>query len=197
MLQRFIAEMRKFALVAAFLFLFFAAFNNYQRLILREYHIEHFQYGYSLIQALILAKVVLVGEIFHFGERFRGKPLIFPTLYKTFSFSLLVLAFAVLEHFVKGFIHGQNFAAIPQEIAAKGTDIGAKVIVMFIAFIPMFAIWEISHLFDEGKLFEFFFARGGTAGNELTGMTRASPSPNDRYCGRGEQDDRGVLADAA
>jgi hypothetical protein len=30
MFSRFIAEMRKFALVAAFLFLFFAAFNNYQ-----------------------------------------------------------------------------------------------------------------------------------------------------------------------
>jgi hypothetical protein len=175
MLERFIVEIRKFALVAAFLFLFFAAFNNYQRLILREYHIEYFHYGYSLIQALILGKVVLVGEIFHLGDRFKGKPLIFPTLYKTFSFSLLVLAFAVLEHFIEGFIHGQNFAAILQEIGAKGTDIGAKVIVMFIAFIPMFAIWEISNLFKEGKLFALFFEQGGTAGNELTDMTKASP----------------------
>jgi hypothetical protein len=167
--------MRKFGLVAAFLFLFFAAFNNYQRLILREYHIEYFHYGYSLIQALILGKVVLVGEIFHLGDRFKGKPLIFPTLYKTFSFSILVLAFAVLEHFVEGFIHGQNFAAILQEIAAKGTDIGAKIIVMFIAFIPMFAIWEISNLFGEGKLFALFFEHGGMEGSQLADMTKASP----------------------
>jgi hypothetical protein len=175
MLQRFIVEIRKFGLVAAFLFFFFAAFNNYQRLILREYHIEYFKYGYSLIEALILGKVVLIGEIFHLGDRFRGKPLIFPTLYRTFSFSLLVLAFAVLEHFVKGFIHGQNFAASLQEISAKGPEIGAKIIMMFIAFIPMFAIWEISNLFDEGKLFALFFEHGGTAGNELTGMTKVSP----------------------
>jgi hypothetical protein len=62
-----------------------------------------------------------------------------------------VLAFAVLEHFVKGFIHGQNFAASVQKIAARGAEVGAKIIMMFIAFIPMFAIWEISNLFDEGQ----------------------------------------------
>jgi len=175
MLQRFIVEIRKFGLIAAFLFFFFAAFNNYQRLILRQYHIEYFQYGYSLIEALILGKVVLLGEIFHLGDRFRGKPLIFSTLYRTLSFSLLVLIFAVLEHFVKGFIHGQNFAASLQEIAPRGAEIGAKIIMMFIAFIPMFAIWEISNLFDEGKLFALFFEHGGTAGNELADMTKASP----------------------
>jgi hypothetical protein len=37
-------------------FFFFAAFNNYQRLILRQDHIEYFQYGYSLIEALILGQ---------------------------------------------------------------------------------------------------------------------------------------------
>ena len=172
MLQRFLVETRKFALVAAYLFFFFGAFNNYRRLILREYDIEYFQYGISLIEALILGKVVLLGEIFHLGDRFRGKPLIVPTLYRTFSFSLLVLAFAVVEHFVKGFIHGQNFAAIVQEIAANRAEIGAKILMMFIAFMPMFAIWEISNLFAEGKLFELFFEHGGAVRNELADLTK-------------------------
>ena len=108
MWRKFLVEMRKFAIVASFLFFFFGAFATYRRLILSEYQIDYFQYGYALIQALVLGKVVLIGEIFHLGGRFHGKPLIFPTLYKTFSFSILVLVFAVLEHFVKGFIHGEN-----------------------------------------------------------------------------------------
>src|SRR6516225_1643066 len=175
MWQRFVREIRKFALVASFLFFFFGAFATYRRLILSEYEIDYFQYGYALIEALVLGKVVLLGEIFHLGDRFRGKPLIFSTLYRTLSFSLLVLIFAVLEHFVKGFIHGQNFAASLQEIAPRGAEIGAKIIMMFIAFIPMFAIWEISNLFDEGKLFELFFEHGGTADSALADMTKASP----------------------
>src|SRR5215831_480354 len=165
MWQRFLVEMRKFALVASFLFFFFGAFTTYRRLILSEYEIDYFQYGYALIEALVLGKVILLGEIFHLGDRFHGKPLIVPTLYRTFSFSILVLVFAVLEHFVKGFIHGEHIAAVLADLVAKGgADIAAKILVMFIAFIPMFAIWEIANLFDENKLFELFFERGGTTG---------------------------------
>ena len=164
MLQKFYAEMRKFALISLFLFLFFGAFATYRRLILSEYQIDYFQYGYSLIEALVLGKVIMLGDLFHLGDRFRGKPLIVPTLYRTLAFSLLVLAFSLLEHFVKGFIQGKDIAAILADIAAKGgADIAAKILVMFIAFIPMFAIWEIAQLFDEGKLFELFFERGSAA----------------------------------
>jgi len=175
MWQKFLVEMRKFAVVAAFLFFFFGAFTTYRRLILSQYQIDYFQYGYALIQALVLGKVVLVGEIFHLGERFHGKPLIFPTLYKTFSFSVLVLAFAVLEHFAKGFIHGENIGVVVGELASKtGADIMAKILVMFIAFIPMFAISEIGHLLGEGKLLELFFERGGSAGASIPGVTKAA-----------------------
>lgn len=175
MWQRFLAEMRKFALVASFLFFFFGAFATYRRLILSEYQIDYFQYGYALVQSLVLGKVILVGEIFHLGDRFHGKPLIVPTLYRTFSFSVLVLVFAVVEHFVKGFIHGENIAAIIGSLAAKdGADIAARIIVMFIAFIPMFAIREIANLFGEGKLFELFFEHGGAAGTSLSDMTKVA-----------------------
>jgi len=175
MWQKFLVEMRKFAIVASFLFFFFGAFTTYRRLILSQYQIDYFQYGYALIQALVLGKVVLVGEIFHLGDRFQDKPLIVPTLYKTFLFSILVLAFAVLEHFVKGFIHGENVAAIAADLASKsGADIVAKILVMFIAFIPMFAISEIASLLGEGKLFELFFERGGSSGTSIPQMTKAA-----------------------
>ena len=175
MWQRIVVEMRKFALVALFLFFFFGAFATYRRLILSEYKIDYFQYGYALIEALVLGKVILLGEIFHLGDRFHDKPLIFPTLYRTISFSILVLVFAVLEHFVKGLIHRENIAAILADLAAKdGADIAAKILVMFIAFIPMFAIWEIANLFGENKLFELFFERGGTTGTSLPNMAKAA-----------------------
>ena len=175
MLQRFLGEMRKFAIIAAFLFVFLGAFATYRRLILRQYEIDYFQYGYSFIEALVLGKVVLLGDMFHLGDRFGSKPLIVPTIYRTFMFSLLVLAFAILEEFVKGLIHGETVAQIAGTIAAvTGPQIGAKMIVMFIAFIPMFAIWEISDLFEPGKLFQLFFERRNLPGNELPEITASA-----------------------
>jgi hypothetical protein len=43
---------------------------------------------------------------------------------------------------------------------------------MFIAFVPMFAIREIDNLLREGKLFELFFERGGSAGNRLPDLAK-------------------------
>jgi hypothetical protein len=144
-------------------------------LIFSEYEIDYFHYGYALIEALVLGKVVLLGKILHLGDQFHGKPLIVPTIYRTVSFSILVLAFAVVEHFVKGFIHGENIAAILADLAAKdGANIAARILMMFIAFIPMFASWEIVNLFGENKLFELLFERRGTAGTGLPNMTRAA-----------------------
>ena len=74
MWQRFVVEMRKFALIASFLFFFFGAFATYRRLILSEYQIDYFQYGYALIEALVLGKVILVGEIFHLAIGFTASP---------------------------------------------------------------------------------------------------------------------------
>src|SRR5262249_43833119 len=175
MWQKFFVEIRKFGLIAAFLFFFFGAFATYRRLILREYQIDYFQYGYSLIEALVLGKVILLGDLFHLGDRFRGKPLIVPTLYRTFAFSILVLAFAVLEHLVKGFIHGDSAAVVLAEIAStSGAEIVYKIVLFFFAFIPFFEVGEIRNLFEGGKLFELFFERG-TPVRVLPGVAKAAP----------------------
>jgi hypothetical protein len=127
----------------------------------------------ALVESLVLGKVILLGEIFHLGESVSRLTPDRSHLYRTVSFSVLVLVFA--EHFVKGSIHRENIAAIVGNLAAKdGADLAARILVMFIAFIPMFAIWEISNLFGEGKLFELFFESGFTAGTTMPGMTNAA-----------------------
>jgi hypothetical protein len=161
--QAIITEARKMMVISAFLFLFLGGFATYRRLILSEYHIDYFQYGYSLIEALVLAKVLLIGDLMHLGERFRHRPLIIPTLYKTLSFSIFVLVFALFEHFVVGLFQGKDLAEVVREFATQGApQIFAKLLVMVVAFIPMFAVWEISRVLGEGKLFRLFFEQGGT-----------------------------------
>jgi len=44
--QRLVHELEKYLLVAAFLFFFFGSFTTYRRLVLAEYQIGYFEYGW-------------------------------------------------------------------------------------------------------------------------------------------------------
>ena len=172
MWSRFVVEIKKFAVIGSFLFFFLGAFATYRRLILAQYQVDYFLYGYSLIESLILAKVVMLGDMLHFGDRFRGKPHIVPVLYRTVVFSLLVFVFTMLEATVRGLFHGLGLTGGVAELRDTTHAImAAKMLVMFIAFVPMFAIWEIANVVGPGKLFEMFFARGERVDVQLAEQT--------------------------
>jgi hypothetical protein len=68
--------------------LFFLVFRIYTRLIPAEYRIDYFRYG-------------------RLGERYRNRPLIVPTVYRTIRFSIFALAFAIVQHLILGAVHGK------------------------------------------------------------------------------------------
>lgn len=158
--QKLIAETKAMLFLSIYLAILLGAFTTYRRLILAKYEIAYFQYGYSVIEALVLAKVIVVGRYLRLGERFDRYPLIIPTIYKALWFSLLMLAFSVLEHLILGWWHGKTSTLVFKEIFAQTIwEILANVLVLFIALVPLFAVWETGRLLGEGKLFELFFRR--------------------------------------
>jgi hypothetical protein len=87
--QKLSREMREFVIIFLYLGLLMGAFNTYRWLLLAEYHVGYFVYGYSLVEALVLAKVIIIGESLGIGERFADRPLIVPTHYKTMLFAFV------------------------------------------------------------------------------------------------------------
>jgi len=106
----------------AFLAVFLVAFAWYRRLILAEYHIQYLGYWAPVIEAAILAKVVMIGDVLHMGRRFQNRPLAVTTLYRTVVFSVLVVLFSFAEHIIGALIHGKPAADGIAEIANKGVD---------------------------------------------------------------------------
>ena len=158
--KRFYDEMKRFFTYAAFLALFFCSLTLYQRLIMEEYSLPYFHYGYVLIQALILAKVILIGEYFQLGETCKNRAIVIPVIYKTVLFSLLVALFTILEHLIDTWRHGKSFLEFYDSFMAHGKDaLFAKVLVVFWFFILFFSFLEISTVLGEGKLFNLFFRR--------------------------------------
>lgn len=150
------------SLLALFIYLalLLGGLTIYRRLILEEYKIAYFQYGYSAIEALLLAKVIMLGRHFHVGERFDDRPLIIGALYKTVAFSVFVLVFGAIEHIVSACLKGRGFSEAIHELMSKGiTQVLAETVVLYIAFIPLFSIWEIGGVVGEGNLFDLFFKK--------------------------------------
>lgn len=155
--QRLKREMQEYLIIAAYLAAFLLSLTTYRRLILAEYHVSYFNYGWAIMESLILAKVILVGQALHIGERFRDRPLIVATLWQTFVFSLLVAAFVLVEHTVTALIHHRPVAEEFHLTGGQGYELLARVQLMLVAFVPFFAFRQISAVLGEGKLFELFF----------------------------------------
>jgi hypothetical protein len=153
-------EAFEFYAYTLFLFILFSIFTVYQRLLLDEYGHQQIYYGYSLIQALILAKVILIGEGLHVGKRFQNKPLLIPVFYKTIIFSLAVLVMLIIEHFVTGYFKGHTVAETCEVILKyKANIMLSKIFILFIIFFQFFSFLELNKALGEGKLFDLFFKR--------------------------------------
>src|SRR5215831_4439402 len=145
--ERAVEEFRVFGMTALYLWVFLGSFTVYRRLVLAETGVAYLHYGFALIEALIIAKVVLIAKLFGFTRRFEDKPLIVPVLYKSILFGILVLLFGVVEHLVEGWIHGEGLLGGLRKIGDIGAyEIGARVLVLIVAFVPFFAFAEIGRV---------------------------------------------------
>ncbi len=124
-----------------YLTLMFAAFTEYRRLILATHDIIYTNYWIAVIQAAVLAKVIMIGGGFRLDRGLEKKPLLYSTLYKTVVFSLFVAVFKLFEHMIKGLWKGKGLTQGLADYFGRGPhELLANVLVMFVAFIPFFAL---------------------------------------------------------
>ncbi|MFO0913038.1 MAG: hypothetical protein U0795_08775 [Pirellulales bacterium] len=152
------AEMKTMLFVFAYLAALLGAVTLYRRLVLETYQIQYLHYGYNFVEAFVLAKVIVLGGVFGLGERFRDRPLIVPTVYKTICFSLLILGFSVMEHILLGWAHGKTTRASWDTMLDQGVwEILARTLVILMGLLPMFAVWETGRLLGKDRLYSLFF----------------------------------------
>jgi len=157
--EKIFHEMVEYWINVIYLTLVFAAFTQYRRLLLASYDIIYTNYWVAVIEALILAKVIMIGAVVRLGRGLEQKPLIVPTLYKTVVFTLFVGVFTALEYAVKGLWTGTGFTGGIAEFLGKGHELLANSLVVFVAFIPFFGVKELGRVLGEEKIRALFFRR--------------------------------------
>ena len=161
--EKVIAEAKKFAVIVGYLWVLFVLLQLHKVTILREQNpLAPFGYrvGFALINALVLGKIILIAEAFHFGERFKAKPPVYEILFKSVVFSVLLVCCDMLEEVLVGMFHHKTITESIPKLGGGGTEGVLMVgLMVFIVLIPFFLFAEIAQIIGEDKLFSMIFKR--------------------------------------
>jgi hypothetical protein len=114
---------------------------------------------------LVLGKIVLIGDSLHLAERFKDRALIYPILFRSAVFAVLLVSFNILEETVLGMFHGRTMAQSIPQIGGGGLEGKALVMVMiFAALIPLFALTEARRVLGDAEFHSLFFEDRTKAG---------------------------------
>ncbi len=156
--QKAVHEMREYLVMSLYLFVVFSLLVVYKSVVLAEYRIDFALHGFALINALALAKIMLVAQDLHLADQFRDAPLIYPTLIKSFVFTVVLVCFKIAEDAVMGMFHGQSFH---ESMAELGGGSWRAILVitalLFVMLIPFFGFVELRRVFGAERLVGVFF----------------------------------------
>ncbi|WP_353064334.1 hypothetical protein RBB77_01050 [Tunturibacter psychrotolerans] len=157
--QRVKHELIEFWVIASYLAFFFCALVAYTMLLLKKYDVTNdaLSFGFAIVNALVIGKVILIGEMMHLGRGYEKRPLWQSVLLKSVVFSVLVLVFHIVEEVVKRIIHGQPRGTVWHHL--QWEDMVARALIVFCAFIPLFAFRELRRVIGEEKLYAIVRSR--------------------------------------
>jgi hypothetical protein len=156
--EKTIHELWELAWVFLYLAFFFCSLELYSVLLLRDFHVKYLNFGFALINALVIAKVILLGEYARIGRKYEERPLILSAAYKAILFVVLVFVFHLVEELVKRLLHNGHFAGALAQVRVN--DLLGRGIIVFCTFLPLFAFRELRRVLGEKKFMDLFFRSG-------------------------------------
>jgi hypothetical protein len=157
--QRVYHGVTEYLVISCYLWVVFALLVLHRSVISGEEHIPFALHGFALLNALALAKVMLVAQELHFGKWFEETPLIYTIILKSAAFALVLGCFKIVEELLVGLYHGHSF--IESITAVGGGTLSGTLVMMAILavlLIPFFAFTELGRILGEDKLKELLFA---------------------------------------
>ena len=151
-------QIKDFALMFLYLWIVFAMLAVHKSIILSQHQINYVSHGLAVVNALVFAKVMLVAEDLHLGQRLHDKPLIYSVVFKSVLFAIALICFHIVEHVLIGMWHGQTIAESIAEVGAnKLNGIVSLGIIGTVALAPFFILSEISRVLGKDKFWALFF----------------------------------------
>ncbi len=155
-------EFAEWTVMFLYLWVIFTLFVLHKSILLAEAHQDVWLHGFAIINALILSKVMLVGEGLRLARGGRDSRPILVVLKQSVVFALLFITFHVLETTIVGVAHGKTIAAsVPQLAGGRLLEIIALGFIASVCLIPFFLVREVSRDLGEGRLWRLLVSRRG------------------------------------
>jgi len=157
--SRALDELRHYAVITLYLWVFFALFSLNRRMILQEHGISVWRQSFAIVNALVFAKVILIAQALNLEAGLRKYPRIFIVLGNSLLFTIVLLAFHILEEAIKAWIQGRPLVTSIADFGG-GTLSGFLTVgaIFFAALIPFFGIQEVARAVGRRALWDLFFS---------------------------------------
>lgn len=161
---RALGEVRHYVVITLYLWLLFALFSLYRRMILQENGISVWGQTFAIVNALVFAKVILIAQALHLEAGLRKYPRIWIVLGNAFLFAIVCIAFHIAEDAIKAWWGSRPISTSVSDFGG-GTVSGFLTMgaIFFVALIPFFGIQEVARAIGGQALWDLF----------LTGRTQS------------------------
>jgi hypothetical protein len=158
--HRVFREFKEGLIITLYLWAVFGLLVLHKSMILAEQHIDFAYHGLALINALALAKVMLVARKLDLSARMKDAPLIYATLLKSAFFTVVLACFKIIEDVAIGLYRHQSFRQSNSEFGGGSWQgMLTLALLVFVTLIPFVSFGELSRVIGEGKLKKLFFHR--------------------------------------
>lgn len=155
---KLMVEVRQFVVMFLYLWILFGLFVLNQVLTLEQHGMSIALSGFAMLNALVLAKVMMVVEYFDFSRWLGGKALVYPVVFESLLLTVLFIVFHFIEHIVIGYMKGETLRESLPSLAAGGM-LGLLCIACILLFslLPFFAFKHLSRVLGAGFVYGLFF----------------------------------------
>ena len=162
-IEKTLDEGRQLFWIVIYFWVLFGLFSVFRSLVLNERNLVYHE-GFALINAFLLGKVVLTAEFFRVADNFKHKPLVYPIVFKSAVFCVLLMCFYIAEETLVGIWHGKTIVESFPKIGG-GNWKGVLVVgsILFVGLIPFFAYRELARVLGKDELYSLMFRRGTEA----------------------------------
>ena len=155
---RAMREARRFAVMFLYLWAILGVYVLDERVILAQRGTVMTAQGFAFINALILAKVMLVVEDLNLLRWLGPRPLIYPILCDSLLLSILFICFHVIEKLIAAVLAGKSFAESVPAIGGGGfVGLACVAVILFVMLIPFFAFKHVARKLGPGRLNAMLF----------------------------------------
>ena len=155
--QRLLDELRKYALISAYLFVCFAVILIYGHTMQSgAAQSSAVPWSMALIKALVIGKFLLIGDALSVGSRARNHPLLHRVVWKSLAMLVVLVVFTILEELIVGWVHDETAASVFKEFMERTwLQQLAPILLMLLILVPLITASEIYRMVGAKQFREF------------------------------------------